>query len=273
MEEKGSGWEELSFGCLGELVCRPKDQGGLGVINLIAQNNFLLMKHLHKFYNRANLPWPNLVWEVYYSSSLCLPSQRMCLSGGGTISRVFLFTNRLPYDMLVLTHQLVPGAAQKEISTLIFLHRKWKYYRLLCYWLESLQDHFKFPLSTKALAEFHQLQHILENIPKTDNHDKWVAFFFNSFLRSLLPISLPCISTLYTQIYNGSGKHVVQLSTRCSFGSWFLTGRTLDINCRGRISLCLITFCEMCNQLLVQEPFVLHLSFCCHVLKIYLHFL
>jgi hypothetical protein len=53
-----------------DLVCLPKDQGGLGVINLIVQNNYLLMKHLHKFFKRANIPWVNLLWEVYYSAHL-----------------------------------------------------------------------------------------------------------------------------------------------------------------------------------------------------------
>jgi hypothetical protein len=39
-----------------DLVCHPKDPG-LGVINLTVQNNCLLMKHLHKFYDKVDLPW------------------------------------------------------------------------------------------------------------------------------------------------------------------------------------------------------------------------
>jgi hypothetical protein len=38
------------------LVCRPKQQGGLEVINLSVQNECLLMKHIHKFYNHADVP-------------------------------------------------------------------------------------------------------------------------------------------------------------------------------------------------------------------------
>lgn len=49
------------------LVTLPKDEGGLGVINLSVQNESLLMKHLHKFYNRIQVPWVNLVWDKYYS--------------------------------------------------------------------------------------------------------------------------------------------------------------------------------------------------------------
>jgi hypothetical protein len=53
-----------------DLVCRPKDQGGLGVLNLSVQNDCLLMKHLHKFYNKVNIPWVSLSWEAYYQTVL-----------------------------------------------------------------------------------------------------------------------------------------------------------------------------------------------------------
>jgi hypothetical protein len=36
-----------------ELVCKPKDKGGLGVINLEIQNDALLMKHLFKFFSHT----------------------------------------------------------------------------------------------------------------------------------------------------------------------------------------------------------------------------
>jgi hypothetical protein len=38
-----------------KLVTRPKSKGGLGVIRLRLQNDVLLMKKLHKFFNRADL--------------------------------------------------------------------------------------------------------------------------------------------------------------------------------------------------------------------------
>lgn len=47
-------------------ACRPKDQGGLGIINLRAQNNALLLKFLDKFYNNHNLPWVQLTWQRLY---------------------------------------------------------------------------------------------------------------------------------------------------------------------------------------------------------------
>ena len=49
-----------------EMVCRPKNKGGLGIINLKVQNKCLLMKHLHNFYNNADLPWVKLVSNAFY---------------------------------------------------------------------------------------------------------------------------------------------------------------------------------------------------------------
>ena len=48
------------------LVCRPKEKGGLGIIDLQTQNQALLIKQLHKFYNRRDVPWVNLIWSTYY---------------------------------------------------------------------------------------------------------------------------------------------------------------------------------------------------------------
>jgi hypothetical protein len=49
-----------------DIICKPKDKGGMGVINLKIQNKCLVLKHLHKFYNRADLPWVKLVINTYY---------------------------------------------------------------------------------------------------------------------------------------------------------------------------------------------------------------
>ena len=48
------------------LVCRPKDKGGMGILNLSIQNRALLSKHLSKFYNKVDNPWVSLIWNTYY---------------------------------------------------------------------------------------------------------------------------------------------------------------------------------------------------------------
>ena len=51
-----------------EKVTTPKENGGLGVINLKVQNKALLLKFLHKFFNKQDIPWVLLIWNTYYSN-------------------------------------------------------------------------------------------------------------------------------------------------------------------------------------------------------------
>jgi hypothetical protein len=39
-----------------DMLCKPKQNGGVGIVNFKLQNEALLLKHLDKFYNRANVP-------------------------------------------------------------------------------------------------------------------------------------------------------------------------------------------------------------------------
>jgi hypothetical protein len=51
-----------------KMVAKPKLKGGLGVINLRVQNEALLMKNLHKFFNKQELPCVQLIWTNYYNN-------------------------------------------------------------------------------------------------------------------------------------------------------------------------------------------------------------
>jgi hypothetical protein len=48
-------------------VCRPKEQGGFGVLNLEVQNQALLLKNLDTFYNNAEVLYVKLVRYKYYN--------------------------------------------------------------------------------------------------------------------------------------------------------------------------------------------------------------
>jgi hypothetical protein len=50
-------------------VQKPKSQGGLTIIDLAIQNKVLL-KYLHKFFNRADVPWVDLTWKAFYTVAL-----------------------------------------------------------------------------------------------------------------------------------------------------------------------------------------------------------
>jgi hypothetical protein len=49
-----------------EMVCVSKENGGLGALNLYTQNQSLLLKHLHKFFNKQDVPWVHLIWSSHY---------------------------------------------------------------------------------------------------------------------------------------------------------------------------------------------------------------
>jgi hypothetical protein len=52
------------------MVIKPKLKGGLNVINLNVQNDAHLLKHLNKFYNRKDIPWVSLIWNIYYDGKV-----------------------------------------------------------------------------------------------------------------------------------------------------------------------------------------------------------
>jgi hypothetical protein len=64
------GKDKIQGKCLShcELVCKQKEQGGLGFVDLRTQNKTLLMNNLHKFYNHMNIPGVNLIWQAHYNS-------------------------------------------------------------------------------------------------------------------------------------------------------------------------------------------------------------
>ena len=51
-----------------DIVQKPKSKGGLGVMNLRIQNDALLLKQLHKFSSKQNIPWVTLIWNAYYQN-------------------------------------------------------------------------------------------------------------------------------------------------------------------------------------------------------------
>jgi hypothetical protein len=59
-----------------ETACKPKDQGGLGIIDIQSQNNALLLKFLDKFYNKAKVPWVQLTWSKLYTNKQKAPQDR-----------------------------------------------------------------------------------------------------------------------------------------------------------------------------------------------------
>jgi hypothetical protein len=52
------------------IICKSKDKGGLGVIDLKMQHECVLLKFLDKCFNKKYLPWVHLIWATYYANAL-----------------------------------------------------------------------------------------------------------------------------------------------------------------------------------------------------------
>jgi hypothetical protein len=67
----------------------------------------LLMKHLHKFYNRTNLPSVKLVWEIIASMLCHHQSLEKFLFGGEIVSNAWVLSRIFPSDQLVFFSSFV----------------------------------------------------------------------------------------------------------------------------------------------------------------------
>lgn len=59
-----------------EEACKPKDEGGLGIVDIKTQNKALLLKFLDKFYHKKDTPWVQLTWTKLYANSQTPPQDR-----------------------------------------------------------------------------------------------------------------------------------------------------------------------------------------------------
>jgi hypothetical protein len=59
----------MATGTADEMLENPGAHGfEYDFTSLERQNEVLLLKHLHKFYNKDDLPWVNLIWANYYKN-------------------------------------------------------------------------------------------------------------------------------------------------------------------------------------------------------------
>jgi len=153
-----------------ETVMLSKEKGGLGIINLRLQNDALLMKHLSKFYNRADLPWVRMVWTRYYTNrvphaarevgsfwwkdilrlNLLFRGIAKCTIGNG--QSVCFWGDIWMNDQIIATKypRLASFAKSEEISVYAVMQA------------DDLDSLFMLPFSNEAYAEFVSLQEELQ---------------------------------------------------------------------------------------------------------------
>lgn len=132
------------------------------------------MKYLHKFYNREDIPWVNLVWECYYTDGR-LPGNtnrgsfwwrdvaklidkfkgmaKVNLQNGMTC---FLWTDLWLDTVLATNYSKLFSFAKNKTITVSMAKAT-----------DSLHELFHLPLSEEAFAQFTHLQVILQNLQLT----------------------------------------------------------------------------------------------------------
>ena len=171
------------------MVCKPKSKGGLGIIDLKTQNQGMLLKQLHKFYNKYDVPWVSLVWDTYYVGKIPHASDP-CGS----------FWWKDPMQL----SDVYRGVTKWEVvvgDTILFWKDKWnteifqdKYPRAFSFAkepdisvrhllsFERLGDVFHLPLSLEARNEVAGLQSETLNISLADGKDVWSCTWGGCFL-------------------------------------------------------------------------------------------
>jgi len=176
------------------LVCLPKDCGGLGVLNLYTQNESLLLKHLHKFFNNLDVPWVQLIWSYHYQNgSLPLNSSRVSFWWNDVLKSLTSFKG-------------MASAIIKDGSTCFFWTDVWngrllssQYPELYSFakdhklsvqsfitlvHLTNLSDLFHLPLSSQAYSQFQQPETIIADTVLQEGNDTWSYLWGSSMFAS-----------------------------------------------------------------------------------------
>lgn len=162
------------------MVCKDKKEGGLRVINIKTQNEALLIKHLHKFFNKEDILWVSLVWEKYYNSGK-LPGNSK--------------KDPLVEDIVKLLGKF-KGMAKVEIGdgeSCLLWDDLWsseplsqKYPQLHSFAKDKqlrfatgrsqipLHSLFHLPLSQQAHEQLNQMQELLEQTMQREELDRWI---------------------------------------------------------------------------------------------------
>jgi hypothetical protein len=172
-----------------DVAQKPKEKGGLGVINLRPQNDVLLLKQLHKFYNKEDIPWVNLIWFRYYQHAVphtarekgsfwwkdiwrlnaIYRSVSQCIIGDGTL--VCFWEDKWRPEIL-----------SARYPRLALFARKREVYVQAVSVAENLDELFILPLSQQAHHEFVDLSNeLLEVNLDVLSADRWLPSWGSLF--------------------------------------------------------------------------------------------
>jgi hypothetical protein len=170
----------------GPLVQRPKKKGGLGIKNLLVQNDSLLIKQLHKFYSKDDIPWVQQLWFKYYDGKVPHLQREMgsfwwkdifrlkdiygditsCASGDGT-SILFWKDNWTGKCLIESLSTLALFAKNQDLSVNEVSEAS------------CLDDLFHIPISHEAALELNKLRESLQEFNFEERNGQRIFFWGN----------------------------------------------------------------------------------------------
>lgn len=173
------------------LVAKPKLDGGLGVLDLKAQNDALLLKQLHKFFIKADIPWVHLIWKKHYSNGK-LPShvKKGSFWWKDILKLLDKFKGMASVSMAdgsscLLWDDCWNGQPFKlEFPELFSFAKKPNISLKLAADCNDLSRLFNLPLSEEAFEQFQVVQFTLQAQPWSDDSDSWTYIWGTSFFSS-----------------------------------------------------------------------------------------
>jgi hypothetical protein len=194
------------------MVCLPKSEGGLGVLNLETHNEALLLKNLHKFFNKTEIPWVQLVWEKYYPNGK-LPNHT--LKGSFWWRDILRLLDRFKSfssvsvhkgDTCFLWHDQWGGSIHSQALPELFSFSRSKLFSIAKASATEDPAHlFHLPLSIEAYAQLLALATELDGIQFDDGNDVWSYSWGSPLYSSMRAYKLligprqvhPCYSWLW----------------------------------------------------------------------------
>jgi hypothetical protein len=163
-KEDGKGKQSLASW---EMICKPKSAGGLGIMDFGKQNDALLIKQLHKFYNKVDAPWVQLVWNYYtdvvpHVAKLCGSFWwRDVMKLAGNYMEFCQVTPVAGDSILFWSDKWRGNSLSQEFPRLFSFALDQNISLREMVNLDNIEEHFYLPLSAQAFDEFNQVREIV----------------------------------------------------------------------------------------------------------------
>ena len=203
------------------------------MLDLKTQNEALLLKNFHKFYNRADIPWVHLIWEKYYSNGR-LPNhvKKGSFWWKDVLKLLDKFKGMASVSVAdgascLLWNDCWMGQPLRLTFAELFSFAKKPLLSLQCAAsVTNTSSLFNLPLSTEAFAQFQQIEIIVQNLQLSDGVDNWMYSWGSSIFTSKKAYCQLRGRSLLHPIYKWIWKSSCQHKHKVFF--WLLTNDRLS---------------------------------------------